>query len=153
MKYRLVIFDFAGTLFFDPSVLIEGAEELLEFVQQRGLKMAAVTAGTYDTSQINALGLDKYIDPIRIVGWNESKSPKLYQEVIDHFGLKSNEVVGVGDLLHREISSLNQLGATTIWVRNFWNSARVPDNPNQEPNFIANDLHEVKEIIEELCQS
>lgn len=108
--------------------------------------LAAVTAGQYDTTELSRLKLDQYIPLIRMVQTYESKTPELFSEVISQLGVEPKEVIGVGDLLHREIKSLNQLGATTISVH----TERAARDGYEEPHYRARDLYAVKKIIHSL---
>lgn len=146
MMYKAVIFDFFGTLFTSEDHLEAGAIELLDALNEKGLKLAAVTAGTYDVQTIERLGLRQRIPLIKMVSAYEGKTPEVFAAVIEELGVTPQEVIGVGDLLHREIKSLNQLGSTTISVH----TDREASGEHEEPDYRAKNLHEVNGIIDSL---
>ena len=81
---------------------------------------------------------------------HEGKTPELYQKVVERLGVKPEEVIGVGDLLHREIKALNILGSKTIWIQNKWSRKVSEFKESEKPDYIVSDLFQTKEIIKEL---
>lgn len=148
--YKAIIFDFNGTLFDSISALSPGAKELLEFCKEKGLKMGAVTMGSYDTTIIHHLGLDEYMETIRVV--DASKSPTDFETVLGELGVKAEEAIGVGDQVTTDTRCMNMAGGTTIWLSKGKGSGFSSANPDESPDYTAKDLEEVKKIITSLLE-
>ena len=151
MKFKVIIFDFAGTLFHSISQLAPGAEELLQFAKDSGLKIAGITSGNYDDTIIGHLGLDKYMDEIQVVADTGGKTPTVFDEMITKFGAKPEEAISVGDLASKEIRAMNMIGGTTIWIQGA-NPAVLSSNPDEIPDHSVKDLSEAKQVLEQLLK-
>lgn len=142
---KAIIFDFNGTLFDSISSLSPGAKDLLDFCKEKGLKMGAVTMGSYDTTIIHHLELDQYIESIRVV--DASKSPTDYEAACEALGVQTEEAIGLGDQLTTDIRCMNMAGGKTIWLSKGQGSGFSSTNPDERPTYEAKDLKEAKEVL------
>ncbi|KAI4920175.1 hypothetical protein J4E90_002315 [Alternaria incomplexa] len=98
--------------------LKEGAIPLLQTLKQRGKSIAIITEGPQDSQErtVAALGLEPYFD--RLITTNKlgvAKIDGLFGKALDMVGVKSKEVVVVGDSWDRDIVPAVKAGIKCVW--------------------------------------
>jgi len=99
--------------------LKEGAIPLLEALKQQGKSIAIITEGPQDSQErtVGALGLEPYFD--RLITTNKlgvAKIDGLFGKALEMIGVKSEEVVMVGDSWDRDIVPALEAGIKCVWV-------------------------------------
>lgn len=142
---RNIIFDWKRTLY-DPDTkeLIEGAKELLEFLNNKNVPMVLIGKGGDDMQEeVDRLGVGGYFQ--KIVFAQGEKDPEVFKEHISKVNPK--KTVLIGDRVRSELMIGSQLGATTIWVKQGKFAIEDPENDNQKPTFTVGSLSECLEFL------
>lgn len=142
-----IIIDWKQTLY-DPSsdALIAGAEELLSFLKKSGADLYLVGKGDIDMyDAVQRLNVKPFFKDILFVG--TEKKQEHFKKYLNMNDLKNNLVIG--DKLSSEIEIGNELGVTTIQVRQGKFANEVAENENQKPDIVVSDLSELLEFLEE----
>lgn len=142
---NLVIFDWKRTLY-DPDrkKLIEGAIELLEFITSKDIPMILIGKGGEDMQQeVDQLGVRKYFK--HIIFAEGEKDPQVFKDHISKDYPKAT--ILIGDRVRSELEIGKKLGATTIWVKQGKFGTELPENSNQEPDYIVDSLAECLNVI------
>lgn len=149
MKYKAIIFDLQGTLFDSISQLLPGVEELLTYAKSQGLKLGAITSGSYGETVLAHLKLDTLLDEIKVVSM--SKAPDNFEEMLNGFSVKPEEAIAIGDLVGQEIRCMNLLGGKTIWIHK-GTPGQPSVNKDEHPDYQVKNLAEAKAVLEELLK-
>ena len=99
--------------------LKEGAIPLLETLKQQGKQVVIITEGPQDSQErtVAALGLGPYFD--RLVTTNKfgvAKIDGLFSKALEMVGVKSEEVVMVGDSWDRDVVPAVEAGIKCVWL-------------------------------------
>ncbi len=139
-----IIFDYNRTIF-DPEgdELFPGVFELLaELSKNHELFLVSMNEPGRE-ARFGELGIEHFFETIVFVS---KKTPELFAAMVKG----DKEVVVVGDRIKHEILLGNKLGFTTIWLNRGKFSAELPDNGNEEPDYVINDTRDVKNIISKI---
>ena len=142
---KLIILDFNRTLY-DPEedLLIEGAIELLEMLQEKEVKLALVTkGGEHRVEQVAPLAV--FFDHVEIV---PSKSAELFTSILTRFEAAGNETMVIGDKPSSEIAAGNRVGATTVRVRQGKFATDEATNEFEQADHSFDDLFAVLDFLE-----
>jgi FMN phosphatase YigB (HAD superfamily) len=142
---KTVIFDWKRTLY-DPDnkILIPGAEELLTFLKQKNISLVLIGKGTQEMhDEVERLGLKDYFN--HIFFREGAKDSHLFAQYIKKDSPK--ETIFIGDRVRSELAVGNNLGATTIWVKQGKFAREEPENENQIPTFTVPSLSSVKALF------
>ena len=117
-KQMQALLDTYETAIMQNLQLKEGAVSLLETLEQRGKKVAIITEGPQDSQErtVGALGLEPYFD--RLVTTNKlgvAKIDGLFGRALEMIGVKSKEVVMVGDSWDRDVVPALEAGIKCVW--------------------------------------
>jgi HAD superfamily hydrolase (TIGR01549 family) len=101
--------------------LYPGIEDVLKFIEQRGLKLALFTGKGIDTTMITLeeFGIKKYFDYV-VTGSdvkNHKPSAEGLQKILKHFALPPEEVLMVGDHVS-DVKAAHEAGvkiAAVVW--------------------------------------
>lgn len=98
-------------------VLYDGALSLLEKLASR-YRLAAITNGNADLQRIGIAG---YFDEIQAASIERAPKPDpaMFREVIDGFGIRSAELLHVGDNPVADVQGGHNAGALTVWFNQF----------------------------------
>ncbi|KAI4683834.1 uncharacterized protein J4E84_006673 [Alternaria hordeiaustralica] len=114
-----VLLDTYETAIMQNLQLKEGAIPLLQTLKQQGKSIAIITEGPQDSQErtVAALGLEPYFD--RLVTTNKlgvAKIDGLFGKALEMIGVKSEEVVMVGDSWDRDVVPAVEAGITCVWL-------------------------------------
>jgi FMN phosphatase YigB (HAD superfamily) len=115
MKYRTIIFDYKRTLY-DPQKqdLYPGARELLAALAAQQVPLILISHGIDEARrEAERLGIAAYFQ--EMIGADQGKTPEMFAPFIT--AGEEKQTVVIGDRLLGEIKIGQELGATTIWVR------------------------------------
>jgi putative hydrolase of the HAD superfamily len=106
----------------EEVVMSRDTEILLSNLHNKGIKLAVVSNcilfdEIYEMVFKN-LGIAKYIDKFVFSYSRQIRKPdkRIYKELVDCFGVESNNIIMVGDSLKADIKPSKELGFTTIWI-------------------------------------
>lgn len=151
-----VIFDFGRTLY-DPETkdLFPETKTTLDALRARRLKLGLLSvAVSNDTQkrvdQLSQLGIRDYFQAIDII--ERDTEGKDFTKILRELGLLENpqKTAVVGDNLKREITAGNRIGAFTIWTTQRLSADWKPQNQEQTPRAIINDIYSLIPLIDSL---
>jgi HAD superfamily hydrolase (TIGR01549 family) len=100
-----------------PLEMYPDAEPLLQRLKSRGYSMALVSNAPADTSKVvEALGLERYLDPIVIsgvVGFSKPH-PEIFRIAMKGAGVRPDETVHIGDLYESDVVGARNSGIQAI---------------------------------------
>lgn len=143
-----VIFDWKRTLY-DPETkqLIDGALDLLDFLKQQGVQVVLIGKGSDDMyGEVERLGITPYFD--QIIFREASKDTSQFTPFIDKN--RPEQTIVIGDRARGEIAIGNELGATTIWIRQGKFSSELPIGTVQQPVHTVSSLRDAYKILSTL---
>ncbi|KAI4630253.1 hypothetical protein J4E80_001187 [Alternaria sp. BMP 0032] len=132
--------------------LKEGAIPLLRTLKQQGKSIAIITEGPQDSQErtVAALGLEPYSD--RLVTTNKlgvAKIVGLFGKALEIIGVKSEEVVMVGDSLDRDVVPAAEAGIDCVWFVQKEEGEKIVTMGGEERRVIVvNSLGRLQSIIE-----
>jgi len=134
-------------LFLHEGNLRPHAKEILSYLKRRGYKLAVVTnwSTVRGNEAIDAFDLRKYFDSIVVsedVG-GEKSTTLPFRVALEKLGLKSEEVVMVGDRDDEDVFGAKLLGMKAVKIHG---SHRV-FGETRKADYEINDLIELKEIL------
>lgn len=145
---NLVIFDWKRTLY-DPDnrVLIDGARELLNFLESKNIPMVLIGKGGEDMQQeVDRLEVVSYFKQIVFAQGN--KDPNIFAKYISKDEPK--DTVLIGDRVRSELEIGNKLGATTIWVKQGKFADELSENKDQKSDYEVTSLNGCLKLLKTL---
>jgi len=111
-----------GGQFFGRT-LFPGALDTLRWLQERGLKVGAVTDRAYGgprfLAELEEYGVEPYLQVVTIssnVGYVKPH-PKIFQHALDALEVRAEETVMVGDSLRCDVAGAKGMGMVAVWKR------------------------------------
>lgn len=148
---KAVILDYGRTLHDqERDEFFEDALETIDYLKDK-YKLAIVSITWPQTMakrrhQIADAGLEKFIDPIKLVRDGAEKDAA-FKQIIGQWKLKPENIAIVDDRVIRGIKWGNQKGCLTIWLKKGKFADELPDQKTGEPNFIIKELSDLKNIL------
>lgn len=136
-----IIFDYNRTIF-NPDVqsLYPGVVDLLSFLSLNHDLYLISKNEPGREDKLNSLNIKNFFKEIMFV---EEKTIEIFKTIT-----KTHEkVLIVGDRVQGEITIGNKLNFITVWFKQGKFSKEEPINDEQKPEYIINDIIELKEII------
>lgn len=140
-----IIFDWKRTLYNpDDSTLIDGAIDVLNYFSRHNIPMFLIGKGQQEMhDETNRLNVAKYFQDILFV--EGSKDPNDFMKYMN-LSFPSRTIV-IGDRINSELAVGKSVGAITIWVKQGKFANELPQNENQNPDFVVSNLWEVLDCI------
>jgi putative hydrolase of the HAD superfamily len=131
--------------------LFLGSLPLLRFLAARGVRNFIVSFGEpkIQRAKVKALGLDRESSVQRIYyadRENVLTKEAAFRKIQKKTGLKSEEILVVGDRPAREIRAGKDLGMHTVRVRHGEFKAQTPISPGEEPDFVVENISEIRKL-------
>jgi putative hydrolase of the HAD superfamily len=128
--------------------LVEGAEELLLYLRQKGLRTGIISNGREDHQMRNIykLKLDLLVDGI-LVSEKEGirkPDPEVFWRAASRLSLKPEQCLFVGDNPEADILGAQTAGMQSMWVPN---GATWPAGAPTNPGFEADSLKAVHDML------
>ena len=145
---KTAIIDFNRTLWNpDTNNLIPGAQELLQLLKGKEIKLALISAASDKKErQILIKSISSFFDVIKVVS---EKSPQLFEEIIQNFNTKPTETIVIGDRIKGDINIGNRLGMKTIRLKAGKYAQEEPLTKNENPNYSFTSLREITTFLNE----
>lgn len=142
---NLVIFDWKRTLYDpDQQTLISGAVELLEYLKAHDVPIVLIGKGTQEMNdEVNKLGVREYFK--KVIFAEGAKDPNVFAQEITKDDPK--KTIFIGDRVRSELEIGNRLGVTTVWVKKGKFAKELPENKQQEPNYIVISLNDCLSLL------
>jgi len=124
-----------------------GAKETLDTL--RGTYHLALVSDAqpcFARPEIRAVGLEGYFDPVVIsaeYGFRKP-DPRLFQAALEGLTLNTQEVVFVGNDMHRDIFGASRLGIKTIF---FASNQGTQSHPDTNPTYVITRLEQLPEAV------
>jgi len=143
---KTFVLDWKRTLY-DPDGrrLVDGASELLELLEQKGVRLVLVGKGSREMhEEVDRLGVRRYFEHINFI--DGSKHPALFEPFVDPDS--PADTIFVGDRVRSELAAGKDLGATTVWIRQGRFASEEPESPAGRPGHVFASLKELKQFLE-----
>jgi FMN phosphatase YigB (HAD superfamily) len=120
-------------------------------------KLFLLTEGDEDfqNRKINHLGIRGLFTEIKITSKAEDTKEKMIESLMKEYekdSLRNDTLLIIGNRLDKEIRAGNNLGIRTIWLRHGEGSNPSFDNQNGVPDYIVDNILEIKEVLEDIAQ-
>ena len=126
--------------------LVEGAQELMDYLRGRGYRMHMCSNGFHEVQykKLRACGLTDYFDTVILsedAGANKP-SPVFFSYALRKTGAKKEQTLMIGDNLQTDIVGAMLAGLDAAWFN------RYPEYPADDPvDYVVTSLSELKEIL------
>src|SRR5438270_7153176 len=131
--------------------LFPGSLPLLRFMAKRGVRNFIVSFGEpkIQHAKVKALGLDREpsVEKIYFADRNNVLTKEAaFRKIQKRTRLRASEILVVGDRPAREIRAGKELGMHTVRLRHGEFKAQVPIGPEEEPDYVIQDICELSEL-------
>lgn len=144
---KTVIFDWKRTLY-DPDrkELVKGALNLLSHLKNKNIDLVLIGKGGEDMQEeVDRLKVRSYFKTI--VFAQGDKDPKVFADFISD---DPGQTILIGDRVRSELEIGNNLGATTIWIKQGKFANEEPESEDQKPNYTVISLKECISLMDSL---
>ena len=129
------------------SARIEGAEDVIKYLYQKGYKLYVVTNGLVKLQKPRIIntGIGKFISDIIVseeIGVSKP-DPQIFRILLERIKLKSEEVVMIGDSIKKDLKGAKDIEIRTIW----YNPDNKINDTNIIPNYKIGDLEDLKNML------
>ncbi len=142
--FKVAIFDYGHTFLDNENAqLYKGAEKVLEYLDEKGVKLALVSGTNQEEfrrQQLNEFGIYPYFSYIDFLPHSDNKN---FQPILEQFKVKPEEVLVIGDRITSEITEAKKLGIKTCRILSGPEKNHVPENEFETPDFTIEELIEV----------
>jgi putative hydrolase of the HAD superfamily len=142
------ILDLGKALINKPLILLEGAEEVLEYLFSKNIRMIVATKGDLldQERKLKNSELEKYFHHIEIMS---EKKEENYARLISHLDIKAENFLMIGNSLKSDIIPVLNLGGSGIHVpyHTTWQHEVTDEVVDQNRFKEIKHIKEIKEII------
>jgi FMN phosphatase YigB (HAD superfamily) len=141
-----IIFDYNRTLY-DPEAgqLYVGALDTLTNLKAAGHDLHLLSAFEgHKAASIESLGISHFFTSINLV---PEKTPAEFSKIAGD----DKQAIAIGDKLRGEINVANQLGLTTIWIKQGKYSSLSPQTDLEVPDYTVTDISQLGDLIASLA--
>lgn len=134
--------------FFECTVLMDGAVDVIHFLRSKGLKLGLITNGSVHSqhAKIDRVGIRHHFDTIVVSGEVQVKKPdrKIFEIALDRLRVEPGTSLYVGDHPGNDIQGARDAGLTTVWLEGF----REWDVQEIQPHYTIRELKELIKMFE-----
>lgn len=133
----------------DDEIVYPEAENCLS-VLSKHYKIGIIANQELDSEQrLDKLGLQKYIDLVIASAEEGVAKPdlRIFQIALDRANCKPEEAVMVGDRIDNDIIPANEIGMTTVWIKQGFGGLFEPKEPIDQPDYIIYNLNELLNLL------
>lgn len=140
--------------FIDTLELRDGAKRLLHQTQKLG-KVALISNFTFAPviyKSLRKIGISKFFNAVVVsqqIGWRKPSS-NIFDFTLKCLEIQPNEAVYIGDSPNEDIKGAKQAGLKTVFMPSQFNSLKDLKESKQEPDYIANDLTLLSQILDKI---
>src|SRR3989344_9318755 len=158
MNIKAIIFDWGGTLVDDHTTEeLPESEQVLDYCRGKGYRMAVASLTKHlerRKMQFASTPLNKFFEIMLadgIVKGQEAdlaldKKDKMFDRIVQDFGLSREEILIVDDRVFRGIRYGNKHGHPTVWIKKGKYSNELPNAETGQPTYTIRELKELKGI-------
>ena len=159
MNIKAIIFDWGGTLVDDHMTEeLPESEQVLDYCRGKGYRMAVASLTKYlerRKAQFLTTPLNKFFEAMLGAEINKGeesdinldKKNKMFDQIVQHFGLPRNEILIVDDRAFRGVKYGNKNGHPTVWIQKGKYANELPNAETGQPTYTIHDLKELKDIL------
>ena len=130
------IIDLGKQLLNKPLELLDGVEEILQYLRAKDYKLIVATKGDLldqERKLINS-SLEKYFHHIEVMS---DKKPNNYLSLIKHLDIKPNEFLMIGNSMRSDILPILEIGSQAIHIpfHTTWVHEKVDEKELEHQNF------------------
>lgn len=129
--------------------LLPNAEDTLNTLKERGIKLALLTNGEAESqrAKVEKLGLGAYFPVCLIEGelGFGKPDPRIFQLALDNMDAKPSEAWMLGDRLEFDIIGAQNMGITGIWCD--YQKKGLPTDSTVVPDGIIHDISELINLL------
>jgi len=133
--------------FYQCSVLMDGALDVIHALKERGVKLGIITNGSVHSqnAKIDYVGLRQQFDVIVVSDEVGVKKPDkgIFELALQKLGVDADSSIYIGDHPHNDIKGASQAGLTTIWLEGF----QAWDVTDIQPHYTIRELREMIDIL------
>lgn len=126
-------------------VFFEHARDMLQQLHQQGFTLGALSNGNADINRVGLADLMDFQFSADQVG-EMKPHPLMFRQMLQHTGLKPEEVVHVGDNPEHDVEGAAAEGIHTIWVNLQGKLENRPDCETVEVSCLSEILERISEI-------
>jgi putative hydrolase of the HAD superfamily len=128
----------------------EDAIPTLQTLKERGFRLGLISNAADDENTqtlIDKGGFRPYLEFIissAILG-KRKPHPAIFQSALDHFHVKADQAVMVGDLKETDILGAHQMGMKSVWITR--RAIKTADRINVKPEAVVSALSEIPPLL------
>lgn len=143
------IIDLGKQLLNKPLNLLDGVEEILQYLKTKNYKLIVATKGDLldQKRKLRKSNLEKYFHHIEVMS---DKKPENYLSLLNHLEIKPEEFVMIGNSLRSDILPILEIGSQAIHIpfHTTWIHEEVSDDIIESNDFIkCKSLIELKKLF------
>ncbi|TKD63416.1 HAD family hydrolase [Flavobacterium sp. ASW18X] len=143
------ILDLGKTMLRQPVELLDGVEEVLQRLEQKGYRLIVLTKGDLldQERKLEKSGLSKYFHHVEVLS---DKKESNYKNLLEHLEIDVNEFLMVGNSLKSDVIPLLNIGAQAIHIpfHTTWVHETVSEKEEQENDYLK--LNSIKDLLKYL---
>ena len=135
----------------EDEVPYSSSEEILKYLYKKGYKIGIIANQSFGIAErLENWGILKYIDVVASSAELGAAKPdrEIFNKALEMAECVAQEAVMIGDRLDNDISPAQKLGMQTIWVRQGFAIYQNLQLAECQPDYIVNNLSEIKEIFQ-----
>ncbi len=131
----------------DSSALMEQAEEIVRYLHEKNYGIYVVTNGKINLQRPRVMNskIAEYIDDIIVSeeAGADKPNPKIFEILLERAGLKSEQVLMVGDSLDKDVLGARNAGIRAVW----FNQDGLKNDTEIVPEYEIDSLMKLKELL------
>ncbi len=147
-KYEQMFYKY----FTDNPIFSRNTESILKDLKQDGIKLALLS----DKDSIKGMKMERvmrlpfvgYFDQIVIAGetvpFRKSDGKIVFEETADRLGLKSAEIIAIGDRLDLDIQNAKEAGMEAVLFTGY---SKSTEYSKYDPDFTVNDMQQLRKVL------
>ncbi len=140
------ILELGKTMLRQPVELLDGIEDVLQALEQKGYRLIVLTKGDLldQERKLEKSGLSKYFHHVEVLS---DKKESNYKNLLEHLEINVKEFLMVGNSLKSDVIPLLNIGALAIHIpfHTTWVHETVSKKEEQENNYLK--LNSIKDLL------
>ena len=132
-----------------PLILLDGVEEILDYLKTKNYKLIVATKGDLldQERKLRKSNLEKYFHHIEVMS---DKKPENYRSLLNHLDINPEEFIMIGNSLRSDILPILEIGSQAIHIpfHTTWIHEMIADDNSQLNNIVkCKSLIELKKMF------